>query len=125
MIRVKDPSEDTLVFNENHKIVITEGLYLLTEQCDSDDGSDDVNSAGYISSSWSRIRRQVLDLSIFVDVPLDVCAERVISRHVRSGISADRHSAQVRWESNDYLNAITVYKAQSRADMQIPNIELN
>lgn len=121
MYRDKDPQEDTRTFDKQ-SIVITEGLYLLSAAGDSDEACSAVCSAGYIADQWREISENILDLSIYLDVPIHVAADRVIKRHVSTGICNDTVTATERWNSNDALNAVTVSKCKCRADVVLTGV---
>ncbi|KAJ3052265.1 hypothetical protein HK097_006629, partial [Rhizophlyctis rosea] len=87
---IGDPVEDDIVVLPFHKILILEGLYLhLAEH------------------PWKDVHN-LADESWFVECSLEVAKERLVRRHVASGICKDEQSAAERAEANDLVNAIYI-----------------
>ena len=84
---IKDPIENDIAILPENKLVVVEGLYLSLDQ----DG-------------WREIRK-IFDESWLVQVGRDVAVERVIERHLKSGIADTREEADKRARGSDYLNA--------------------
>lgn len=84
---VKDPVENDIVILPENRLVVVEGLYLSLDQ----DGWRDIND--------------IFDESWFVEVGRDVAVDRVIERHLKSGIAGTREQADKRARGSDYLNA--------------------
>lgn len=82
---IGDPVEDAIVLNPSIRIVLVEGNYLLL-------GED----------PWRKLQESVFDESWFLDVPLDVCAQRVEARHIQTGKPPQR--ARERVLNNDLPN---------------------
>lgn len=84
---VKDPVENDIVILPENRLVVVEGLYLSLDQ----DGWRDI--------------RDIFNESWFVEVDRDVAVDRVIERHLKSGIADTREQADKRARGSDYLNA--------------------
>ncbi|CDJ47286.1 hypothetical protein, conserved [Eimeria brunetti] len=83
---VKDPDSHGCVVETSTRVVVVEGLYILgTEECP--------------------LPPNIFDVTIFIDTPKTVAADRVIKRHVASGISRNLEEAKRRWDENDSQNA--------------------
>ena len=80
----KDPEPDAIHVTEAHRVVIVEGLYLLLGE-------------------WSLTH--LFDLTLFIDCTEEVAAERLIRRHLQTGLSASEEEARQRVQGNDLLNA--------------------
>jgi pantothenate kinase len=87
--KIKDPIEHDIQVGADVEIVIVEGNYLLY---------DDKNGI------WSDCAR-LFDLILFLDCPLDVARDRLIARHLKSGICGTREQAAMRTDENDLVNA--------------------
>ncbi|MEM7601894.1 MAG: AAA family ATPase [Verrucomicrobiota bacterium] len=80
----KDPEPEAIVVEPEHRIVIVEGLYLL-------------------APDWELA--PLFDTQLFLDCDLEIATDRLINRHVETGICADRDEARKRVAENDLLNA--------------------
>lgn len=95
-----DPVEEAIELTREIRIVLVEGNYLLLPQ-----------------SPWSSLR-SVFHETWFVDVPLDVCCERITSRHQSVGRTAQQ--AHDRVATNDRLNAeLVISSCRLRADRRV------
>lgn len=83
----KDPVEGGTVVEPNTNIIFIEGLYVLVDL-----------------PPWCKIA-ELVDERWFVQVKLDVAAERVAKRHLESGIESSMAAARERAERNDMENA--------------------
>lgn len=94
-----DPAPEQHEFYRSlHQIVICEGLYLLHD----DDGWKDIAS--------------MFDCSIFVNANVDVCVERLKRRNkVIPGYTVQE--INIRCDTVDRVNAMTVTRSKTRADM--------
>lgn len=84
---LKDPMERGIYIGPETKIVIVEGSFVSLE--------DEI---------WTEIGNCV-DECWFVDVDFNVARERIIARHLESGISDTLQEAQLRTDGNDLVNA--------------------
>tara|TARA_B110000116_G_scaffold15929_1_gene12887 strand:- start:1376 stop:2017 length:642 start_codon:yes stop_codon:yes gene_type:complete len=87
--------------NRKHKIIITEGNYLLIDQ-----------------PPWKNIK-EYSDLTISVDVPFSVLEHRLIQRWIHHGISPEK--ARQRARENDLVNARFVIGNSSKPDIVFGN----
>jgi len=77
---VKDPTPSPSPILPNHQIVIIEGLYTLLD-----------------IDPWSEATKE-LDVKIWVECERSIARERLIQRHLESGIEPDRQAAEQRGE---------------------------
>ncbi|KAJ0621080.1 putative uridine/cytidine kinase [Helianthus annuus] len=101
---VGDPIEDDIFINIQHKVVIVEGNYLFLDE-----------------GSWKEIS-SMLDEKWFVDVDIDVAMERVLKRHIETGVGRTPEIAKQRIEYNDRPNAELVLKSKKNADLIIKSV---
>lgn len=85
------------VVSSSHDILVTEGNYLLLDQ-----------------EPWSALRSQY-DLTVWLDVPLDVVEVRVVSRWESAGL--DAAEIHRRAAENDLPNARLVHTGSVTADL--------
>ena len=85
----------------SYDVIVTEGNYLLLDEDD-----------------WPSLA-PLFDLTVYVDVPMQVVRERILDRWRRHGLSANE--AELRAETNDLLNAETVVRRSRPADITIVN----
>lgn len=78
-------SENAIEVARNVQIVCLEGIYV-----------------GYTEGRWSEVR-SLIDLLLYLDVPPDICAERIISRNV----AAHRDAATIRRKLVNDLDFMT------------------
>lgn len=95
--------ENAIEVKTDHKIVITEGNYLLLER-----------------APWNRVRT-LLDEVWFVDTSFEVILPRLIERHIAGGRDADGARAKV--ESTDMPNARLVEESRKLADRAV-NVDI-
>lgn len=81
----------------NHDVLVTEGNYLLL---------DDL--------PWSALR-ELYDLTVWLEVPLDVVEERIIERWTAAGLAEDEIAR--RTQENDLPNARLVHTGSGAADI--------
>ena len=90
-----NPVEGSIVIEKTHKIIIVEGNYLLLD-----------------TSPWN----ELVDLfteSWFIETPLTTTQERLISRHVRTGLSYEEALRKI--SSTDAPNAELILQTRQRA----------
>ena len=80
-------------------LAVVEGNYLLLDQ-----------------ESW-RAARALLDDAWYLDLPAEICRDRLIRRHIATG--RDPTEARAWVESNDLPNVHTVERSRARADLVI------
>jgi pantothenate kinase len=92
---IEEPIPGSITVMPNHELIILEGNYLLVDDAD-----------------WSPIG-QLLDLSIYVDIPEDVRLSRLTKRHVDFGKSL---RAATEWVTRvDQANARAIEATKGRA----------
>ena len=96
-----DPEPEAHTFDrEQHRVVITEGLYLLHDQ-----------------AGWEEVKN-FFDLTIYVHADVDVCVERLKDRNkCIPGYTPEE--IEVRCELVDRVNAEVVHKSLARADLVV------
>lgn len=102
---VKDPVENEIVILPENRLVVVEGLYLSLDQ----DGWRDISD--------------IFDESWFVEVGRDVAVDRVIERHLKSGIADTREQADKRARGSDYLNADLILAHRLPVDEVIESVD--
>ncbi|KAL1923305.1 uncharacterized protein VTP21DRAFT_8285 [Calcarisporiella thermophila] len=85
---VGDPIGYDICIEPRHKIVLLEGLYLHLSK----------------PEPWSLINTYMNE-NWFVDIDVMVARERVIQRHIASGLAKNNQEAAHRFDTNDLLNA--------------------
>ena len=85
----KDPTPNGTVITSNHKVVIVEGLYLFLEH-----------------EPWKSHVKPIFDEKWLIDCDWNVCENRIVKRHVASGICKNEQEALHRWLDNDKPNGI-------------------
>ena len=85
---VKDPVENDIPIAATSRIIVMEGNYL---------------SLGSGAPEWKEAA-QLMDELWFVDVEEDVARQRLIKRHVASGIVANEEEGRKRADDSDLLN---------------------
>lgn len=99
-----DPEPDVHTFDRlKHKVVLCEGLYLFHD----DDG-------------WESIA-PLFDLKVFMDSDIDNCMERLKIRNMCIPGYTQEEIA-IRCEKVDRVNAMTVFKSKSRADVIVKSV---
>lgn len=84
----KDPVEDDIPIKKEARIVVMEGNYL---------------SLGSGAPEWKEAT-ELMDELWFVEVDEDIARQRLIKRHVESGIAKDEEEAGKRADENDLVN---------------------
>lgn len=87
------------VVGAHHEILVTEGNYLLLDE-----------------APWAGLR-QLFDLTVWIDVPLEVVEQRIVERWTSAGHPAEE--IRRRTEENDLPNARQVVSASGSADVTI------
>jgi pantothenate kinase len=100
---IHDPVEDAIEIPAGTRIVVTEGNYLLLDDC-----------------GWGQVR-QLLDAVWYVDVSKQVAEPRLLARHRRSG--NDEATARWRVNENDLVNFDLVESCRGRANRFIAQSE--
>ena len=93
---IEEPIAGAIPVLPRHRLVITEGNYLLLQ-----------------SGAWARVR-PLLDACWFIDITDENRMERLIGRHMRFGRSADAARAWI--AGNDALNAADIDRTRPLAD---------
>ena len=96
----KDPIADDLPIAATSRIVVFEGNYL---------------SLGSGAPQW-REAAELMDELWFMDVPQETARQRLIRRHVASGIAKDEVEAAKRADENDLVNGKEII--EGRLDVQ-------
>ncbi|KAG6889034.1 hypothetical protein C0992_006602 [Termitomyces sp. T32_za158] len=102
---LKDPTYNDIIIHTNHRIIIIEGLYTLLS-------IPPWNEAG-----------QFLDERWYLDVAIDECRQRLIKRHVATGVAKDVEEATWRAEENDIPNGRFVIANMLEPTRYIQSIE--
>ncbi|KAL2818718.1 P-loop containing nucleoside triphosphate hydrolase protein [Aspergillus cavernicola] len=84
---IKDPVADDIAILPRSRVVIFEGLYLSLDR-----------------EPWS-LAAGLMDESWFIEVDRQIARDRLVKRHVASGIVPDAAAAEHRISSTDFLNA--------------------
>jgi pantothenate kinase len=102
---VGDPIEgDIGITEEGTDIVIIEGNYLLQPE-----------------GAWLRVR-QLLDYTYFISCDIDILSERLVRRHMSSGVGKEEAVARARVANNDLPNAIDILTHAEYADSTIASL---
>ncbi|KAG6885507.1 hypothetical protein C0993_000757 [Termitomyces sp. T159_Od127] len=102
---LKDPTYDDIIIRPYHRIVVIEGLYTLLS-------IPPWNEAGHL-----------LDERWHLDVGIDECRQRLIKRHVATGVAKDIEEAIWRAEENDIPNGRFVIANMLKPTRSIRSIE--
>jgi UPF0176 protein len=104
-----DPVEDATRVSSTVQIIIVEGLYLLHEDDDKQDG-------------WNRGPdwQGLFDERWYLDVPMHLAMERLVRRHMAANGNT-REEAERRLAVNDRLNAAIVRASRQRAQWLLEN----
>jgi len=106
---VGDPKPDAIKILPQHKIVISEGNYLLLDL-----------------EPWSQLWRKegelpvILDDTWYVDCDLDVAMERVFERQTGNGVAENVSRSRI--EGNDRPNAELIEKTKSKSVIIVPSL---
>lgn len=90
----KDPIADSIPIAPASRILVFEGNYLSLDE-----------------SPW-REAGDAMDEHWFVEVDEDIAAERLVRRHVKSGVAPDEESAWRRVRENDLVNGRAVVEGR-------------
>lgn len=93
----KDPVEDDIRVDSHHKVVMIEGLYV------------------FLAIEPWKTAGELLDERWFVEVDIQDAKERIVKRHVETGVTSTTELAIQRAEENDFPNGEFVI-----ANMLIP-----
>jgi len=85
---VKDPSPESIHIFPSHRIVVIEGLYVLLSE-----------------KGWKEAA-ELLDERWLIDVNVEEARQRLVKRHVVTGVAADEKEAYWRADENDMPNGI-------------------
>jgi pantothenate kinase len=99
---VKDPVADTIAISPSSRILIFEGNYISLDR-----------------EPWKSAAR-LMDERWFVNIDKTTARERLIKRHVASGIVLDEEAAHHRIDSTDFLNADDVLQNRLEVHEEIP-----
>ena len=91
-----DPIEDRIAVHPHHRLVITEGNYLLLD-----------------TPPWNQIRN-ILDRSWFLEAPRSVTKQHLIDRHLRNGLTLVEAEAKI--ASTDLPNSDLIDESKQNAD---------
>ncbi|KAG9012945.1 hypothetical protein FRB90_006427 [Tulasnella sp. 427] len=80
---LKDPTPDAIVVRPSHRIVLIEGLY------------------AFLGLERWRDAAEMLDERWFVEVDFEVARERLVKRHVLTGVTETEEEARERADNND------------------------
>jgi hypothetical protein len=97
--RLHDPVPDALVVEPGESLVIVEGNYLLLD-----------------GDGWERVR-DLLDVVLFLQQPVEAAREAMIRRHVRGGRSPE--DARRYYELVDRRNYELIMRTRGRADLLV------
>jgi pantothenate kinase len=104
---IKDPVPDDIAIRKEVRVLILEGNYL---------------SLGTGAPEWKEAAG-MMDELWFVDVAEEVARERLIRRHLASGIAKDREEAARRAEENDLVNGREIIAGRLDVHEVIPSRE--
>ncbi|KAF5100254.1 hypothetical protein D0Z00_001356 [Geotrichum galactomycetum] len=102
----KDPVPDAVVVDASAQIVIIEGLYTLLDV-----------------APWNCVGSEFVDLTWFINAPLNTTRMRLARRHLRAGIVASLDEGFARVDINDSLNARYIQAHLLLPDRVIDSIE--
>lgn len=97
----KDPVEEDIVIGPQVRVVLVEGNYV-----------------GLKDEPWSRIAALSDELWV-VNTPSDLVRERIIKRHLASGIASSQEEAVARADGLDWQNALYVMANNREADVVV------
>lgn len=86
---LKDPVEDDLEVTSSHRVVLIEGLYVFLN-----------------IEPWS-VAGHLLDERWFLEVDIEVARERLVQRHVKSGVTDNLEDAMLRARDNDMPSTLS------------------
>ncbi|GAA6009443.1 hypothetical protein JCM11491_003558 [Sporobolomyces phaffii] len=102
---VKDPTDSPAPIVPGHRVVIVEGLYTLLDVAPWTDATDE------------------LDLRVWVECDRAVARERLIRRHLESGIEPDRPAAEQRVDGSDMKNGEFIREHLVEPDLTIASVD--
>ncbi|CAH7687242.1 P-loop containing nucleoside triphosphate hydrolase protein [Phakopsora pachyrhizi] len=105
---LKDPVKDSIPILPNNSIIILEGLYTLL-----DDG--DV---------W-RKASSLVHLGVLIETPIEIARQRLIQRHVLSGICKNLDQASSRADFNDLPNGKFLMDHMRKPDLIVQSVQDN
>lgn len=103
---LKDPVEGGIVIQPHEQIILLEGLYALFNE----------------SPDWTEACEK-LDFKVLIKVSNSVSGERLVQRHMRSGICDDPEEARQRVETNDAPNSDRLMRHMIPPDWVLESIE--
>jgi pantothenate kinase len=98
--KIEEPTENAILVQPNHKLVIIEGNYLLLA-----------------SNPWGKIK-PMLDETWYIESNLQKIEPRLLERHIKGGRSPE--DARRKMESTDLPNARLIETSKPMADHVIP-----
>ncbi|KIO32416.1 hypothetical protein M407DRAFT_66737 [Tulasnella calospora MUT 4182] len=102
---LKDPTFDAIVVLPSHRIVIIEGLY------------------AFLSLGRWKEAAKLLDERWYVEVDYDVARERLVRRHVVTGVTETEEEARIRADNNDIPNGRFVEENMLTPTRRIPSVD--
>ncbi|MCJ1400783.1 hypothetical protein MMC11_003991 [Xylographa trunciseda] len=98
---VKDPVADDIAIPATARIIVFEGNYLSLNK-----------------SPWKEAA-ELMDELWFVDVTEERAKQRLVERHVRTGVTASREEAERRAEENDLVNGREIMEGRLEAVSEV------
>ncbi|KAF9042163.1 P-loop containing nucleoside triphosphate hydrolase protein, partial [Panaeolus papilionaceus] len=102
---IKDPAPSPNPITREHRLIIIEGLHLLLSL-----------------PPWKE-PAELLDERWLVEVDQEQARQRLVKRHVETGICLTEEDAQYRWESNDHPNGQHTLENMVSPTMVISNLD--
>ncbi|GJN87373.1 hypothetical protein Rhopal_000322-T1 [Rhodotorula paludigena] len=102
---LKDPQPSSSPILPNHRIVVIEGLYCLLDV-----------------EPW-REAAGLLDERIFVNVDREVVRDRLVRRHLHTGVETEREAAEKRVDLSDMLNGDHIREHLFEPTLQVSSLE--
>jgi pantothenate kinase len=93
---LKDPKENDIPILASTKVVVFEGNYL---SLDRDPWKE---AAGLMDETW------------FVEVDFEIARQRLVERHVRTGVARNEDEAERRARENDLVNGEEIVRCRIR-----------
>ncbi|KAH9820182.1 P-loop containing nucleoside triphosphate hydrolase protein [Melampsora americana] len=103
---LKDPVEGGIMIQPHEEIILLEGLYALFNE----------------SPDWAEASKK-LDFKVLIEVSNSVSGERLVQRHLKSGICDDAEEARQRVETNDAPNSDRLMRHMITPDWVLESIE--
>ena len=101
---VGDPAPDAITILPGHKIVISEGNYLLLD----DQPWSDLFTQGILDDTW------------YVDCDVDTAMHRVFMRQTGNGVAPEVSLGRI--DGNDRPNAELIERTKNRAALRVPSM---